>query len=98
MAHLRIPPRPTHHAQYGLLSAQTRTESDYYAFGRTAYSLMKVVRARSRIIKLAINARHQRFPERLYTSTVLWNEADSLRSEETRRTMLHDYNLLDMYI
>ena len=58
------------------------------------------VRARSRIIKLAINARHQRFPEApVYEYGPLADEADSLVwSEETRRTMLHDYNLLDMYI
>ena len=58
------------------------------------------VTARSRIIQLAISARHQHFPDKpVYEYRPLADEAESLIwNEETRKSILHDYNLLDMYI
>ena len=58
------------------------------------------VRERSRIIALAIDARAQHYPdEQRYEYQPLVGEEESNRwSEETRRTLLADYNLLDLGI
>lgn len=58
------------------------------------------INERSRILPLAIDARRQRFPEeRSFVYAPLADQVDSLRlNEETRESILKNYNLLDMYI
>lgn len=58
------------------------------------------VTQRSRMIPIAIDARRQRFPaETSYVYRPLVGHEDENRwSEETRRTVVRDYNLRDMYI
>ena len=58
------------------------------------------IETRSRIIPLAIDARRQRYPEeRSFVYQPLVGQAESLRfDEETRESILKNYNLLDMYI
>ena len=58
------------------------------------------VRERSRMIPVAVDARRQRFPdERPYRYRPLADRADENRwTEETRQTVVRDYNLRDMYI
>ncbi|MCG8492705.1 MAG: phytanoyl-CoA dioxygenase family protein [Sneathiellales bacterium] len=63
------------------------------------YDLNRVV-ARSRIIALAVDARQQRYPkERCYQYQPLKDEQEAISwNEETRGSMLKDYNLKDMFI
>ncbi len=58
------------------------------------------VEERSRMIQIAIDARRQRFPdETSYVYRPLADQEDKNRwSEETRRMVVKDYNLRDMYI
>ena len=58
------------------------------------------IHERSRMIAIAIDARRQRFPnEKPYRYQPLAGEEDNNRwSEETRRNVVKDYNLRDMYI
>lgn len=58
------------------------------------------ISARSRLIPLAIDARAQRFPdEPRYSYEPLQYEIDHLRwSSETRKRILHDYNLNDLFL
>lgn len=58
------------------------------------------IHQRSRIIQLAIDARHQRFPDEApYRYQPFADEADTCRwNEAARESILKDYNLLDMYI
>ncbi len=58
------------------------------------------VEERSRMIQIAIDARRQRFPdETSYVYRPLASQEDKNRwSEETRRMVVKDYNLRDMYI
>ena len=55
---------------------------------------------RSRMIAIAIDARRQRFPEETpYCYRPLAGQEDANRwNEQTRRTVVKDYNLRDMYI
>jgi ectoine hydroxylase-related dioxygenase (phytanoyl-CoA dioxygenase family) len=55
---------------------------------------------RSRMIAVAIDARHQRFPqERRYVYQPLLGEEDLNRwNEDVRRTVVRDYNRLDVHI
>ena len=58
------------------------------------------IRARSRIIQLAIDARQKTYPdETAYIYQPMAQEADSLRwSQQTRETVLKNYNRLDLGI
>ena len=58
------------------------------------------IHKRSRIIQLGIDSRQQRFPEEIpYRYAPLAAEADDCQwNEQSRETILKDYNLLDMYI
>ena len=58
------------------------------------------IHERSRLIPLAIDARHQRFPDEVpYRYAPLAGEEDAYRwSEETRETILKDYNLKNIGI
>ncbi|WP_417518660.1 phytanoyl-CoA dioxygenase family protein [Minwuia sp.] len=58
------------------------------------------VEERSRMIQIAIDARRQRFPdEASYVYRPLAGQEDQNRwTEDTRRTVVRDYNLRDMYI
>ncbi len=58
------------------------------------------IHRRSRMIAVGIDARRQRFPhETPYRYQPLAGEEESNRwNEETRRTLVENYNLLDMYI
>ena len=58
------------------------------------------VHQRSRMIAIGIDARHQRFPdERRYVYQPLIGEEDLNRwNEETRETVVKDYNLLDVHL
>jgi Phytanoyl-CoA dioxygenase (PhyH) len=58
------------------------------------------VHERSRMIAIAIDARKQRFPnEKSYFYQPLAGEEDQNRwNEQTRQTVVKNYNLLDMYI
>ena len=60
----------------------------------------KRIHERSRVISLAIDARQQRYPEEpLYVYQPLVGEEEENRwSEETRQTVLKDYNLNDLSI
>ena len=55
---------------------------------------------RSRMIAIAIDARHQRFPhERRYVYQPLLGEEDMNRwNEDVRETVVKNYNLLDVHI
>lgn len=68
--------------------------------GKDDTYLPERIKARSRIIALGVDARAQRFPhEPRYHYQPLADELDSIRwNEDTRETMLKNYNLLDMYI
>jgi hypothetical protein len=52
------------------------------------------------MVQIGIDARRQRFPEESpYHYAPLENEADKNRwNEETRRSVVKNYNLRDMYI
>jgi len=56
------------------------------------------IHARSKIVQLAIDARQQSFPEEIsYVYLPMVQEADSLRwSQQTRETVLKNYNQLDL--
>ena len=58
------------------------------------------VHQRSRMIAIGIDARHQRFPdERRYVYQPLVGEEDLNRwNEDTRETVVKDYNLLDVHL
>jgi ectoine hydroxylase-related dioxygenase (phytanoyl-CoA dioxygenase family) len=58
------------------------------------------VEERSRMIQIAIDARRQRYPDEVsYTYKPLVGQEDSNRwNEETRLSVVKDYNLRDMYI
>lgn len=58
------------------------------------------IEERSRMIQIAIDARRQHFPdEESYVYQPLAGHEDNNRwNEETRRTVVRDYNLRDMYI
>ena len=58
------------------------------------------VNERSRMIPIAIDARRQRFPnETSYVYRPLEGREDENRwNDETRNTVVRDYNLRDMYI
>ena len=58
------------------------------------------VHQRSRMIAIGIDARQQRFPdERRYVYQPLVGEEDQNRwNEETRETVVKDYNLLDVHL
>jgi hypothetical protein len=58
------------------------------------------IQERSRMIQIGIDARRQRFPEESpYHYAPLEGEADENRwNEETRRSVVKNYNLRDMYI
>ena len=68
--------------------------------GKDDTYLPERIAARSRIIALGIDARHQRFPgEHRYVYQPLIAELDNLRwNEDSKETLLKNYNLLDMYI
>lgn len=58
------------------------------------------IEERSRIIAVAIDARRQRFPEETpyRYGPLAGREAENRWNEETRKTVVKDYNLRDMYI
>ena len=58
------------------------------------------VEQRSRMIQIAIDARRQRYPDEVsFTYKPLTGQEDSNRwNEETRLSVVKDYNLRDMYI
>lgn len=76
----------------GVTTAKLNDEVDTYEADR--------IDARCRIIALGIDARSQKFPdEPRYVYQPLKDEEDQNRwSEETRASVLKDYNQLDMYI
>ena len=63
------------------------------------YDLARI-EARTRILQLAIDARHQRFPqEKSYVYRPLAGREDENRwNEKSRATVLKNYNQLDMFI
>jgi hypothetical protein len=63
------------------------------------YSLERI-EARSRILQLAIDARRQRFPQETpHVYRPLAGREDEARwSEQSRATLLKNYNQLDMFI
>ena len=63
------------------------------------YNLARI-EARTRILQLAIDARRQRFPqEKSYVYRPLAGRKDEVRwNEESRATVLRNYNQLDMFI
>ena len=65
----------------------------------TAYDDAHILQ-RSRVVGVAINARHERFPhETPYVYQPVAAEADALAlSDATRQSVLHNYNLLDIGI
>ena len=67
--------------------------------GKVRYDEARI-HARSRTIPVAVDARAQRFPdEEPYVYQPLAHEAEANRfNEETRRTVLHNYNNLDLGI
>jgi ectoine hydroxylase-related dioxygenase (phytanoyl-CoA dioxygenase family) len=68
--------------------------------GRVVTFGSEQIHQRSRMIAIGIGARRQRFPdEKPYCYQPLVGEEDQNRwNEETRQTVVKDYNLLDMYI
>lgn len=68
--------------------------------GRAATFTAEQIHQRARMILIGIDARRQRFPdEQPYRYVPLTGEEDDNRwSEDTRRTVVRDYNLRDMYI
>ena len=68
--------------------------------GRVVTFSSEQIHQRARMIAIGIDARRQRFPdEKPYCYQPLVGEEDQNRwNEQTRQTVVKDYNLLDMYI
>ena len=76
----------------GVTTTQLNGKEETYSHHR--------IDTRSRIIQLAIDARKQYFPEEksFVYEPFLGREADARWNEDTRQSILKDYNLTDMYI
>lgn len=105
MVHCSFPnrspdPRVTYVFGFHRRASIEGVDSDFFGTGETTPFDKERIYKRSRIIQLAIDARHQNFPDEVpYNYLPMELEIDRLRfSPKTRETILKNYNQYDLFI